>query len=89
MVHGAGAGGGAEQDMCGNLWMDGYSATDIVGTLFRVAKSLELPQHAKLEIIKVHTCLAVRPPPPAPTYTQSHTRHPARAHPVTPHRFLC
>lgn len=39
-------------DMCGSLWMDGYSATDIVGTLFRVAKSLELSQHMKLDVIK-------------------------------------
>jgi replication factor C subunit 2/4 len=39
-------------DLCNSLWMDGYSATDIIGTLFRVAKSLELPQHVKLDVIK-------------------------------------
>ncbi len=48
-------------DMCGSLWMDGYSATDIVGTLFRVAKSLELSQHMKLDVIKVCTSRALLP----------------------------
>jgi hypothetical protein len=34
----------------------GYSALDVIGTLFRVAKSFEVAQQLKLEIIKV-SCL--------------------------------
>jgi replication factor C subunit 2/4 len=30
----------------------GYSALDVVGTLFRVCKSAELPEHLKLEFSK-------------------------------------
>ena len=35
------------------LWTQGYSALDIVGTLFKVVKAFEMPEFLKLEFIKV------------------------------------
>ena len=34
------------------LWALGYCGLDIVGTLFRLAKTAELPEDVKLEFIK-------------------------------------
>lgn len=34
------------------LWQKGYSATDIVTTMFRVAKNYDLPEFVKLEFIR-------------------------------------
>jgi replication factor C subunit 2/4 len=37
-----------------NLWEQGYSAVDIVTTIFRVVKGMEdLPEYTKLEFIRV------------------------------------
>jgi replication factor C subunit 2/4 len=35
------------------LWKQGYSALDIVGTLFKVLKTFDMPEFLKLEFIKV------------------------------------
>ena len=35
------------------LWESGYSAVDIVGTLFRVAKNQPMEEYKKLEYLKV------------------------------------
>jgi replication factor C subunit 2/4 len=35
------------------LWMDGYSAMDIVGTLFKVVKTYDMQEYMKLEFIRV------------------------------------
>ncbi len=38
------------------LWVQGYAAVDIVGTLFRVVKGMDaLPEYTKLEFIRVST----------------------------------
>ncbi|KAJ3412836.1 replication factor C subunit 4 [Chytridiales sp. JEL 0842] len=34
------------------LWMEGYSAMDIIGTLFKVVKTFAMPEYMKLEFIK-------------------------------------
>ena len=34
------------------LWKTGYSASDIIGTLFKVAKSYDLPEALKLEYLR-------------------------------------
>ena len=39
-------------DIVMKLWGAGYAATDIIQTLFRVTKSLEMPEYQKLEFIK-------------------------------------
>ena len=39
------------------LWGKGYSAVDIITTMFRVVKTLDsLPEYTKLEFIKVNLC---------------------------------
>lgn len=35
------------------LWNQGYSALDIIGTLFKVLKTYDMPEYLKLEFIKV------------------------------------
>lgn len=35
------------------LWNLGYSATDIITTLFRVVRNLDMQEYLKLEYIKV------------------------------------
>jgi replication factor C subunit 2/4 len=35
-----------------NLWNTGYSCSDIIGTLFKVAKSYEMPEALKLEYLR-------------------------------------
>jgi len=35
-----------------SLWAQGYSALDLVGTLFRVVKTYDMPEFAKLEFIR-------------------------------------
>ncbi|GAB9470944.1 hypothetical protein Gpo141_00008171 [Globisporangium polare] len=44
------------------LWKTGYSAIDIIGTVFRVAKSYDMDEKLKLEFIKeigtTHMCIA-------------------------------
>lgn len=35
-----------------SLWAQGYSALDLVGTLFRVIKTYDMPEFAKLEFIR-------------------------------------
>lgn len=35
------------------LWFNGYSAVDIVGTLFRVAKNQPMEEYKKLEFLRV------------------------------------
>lgn len=41
------------------LWAKGYSAVDIISTIFRVVKTMDsLPEYTKLEFIKV--CLSLR-----------------------------
>jgi replication factor C subunit 2/4 len=35
------------------LWFSGYSAVDIVGTLFRVAKNQQMDEYKKLEFLRV------------------------------------
>lgn len=41
----------------GALWDKGYSAVDIVTTIFRVVKGMEeLPEYTKLEYIRVSPC---------------------------------
>ena len=38
------------------LWAKGYSAVDIISTMFRVVKTLDsLPEYTKLEFIKVYS----------------------------------
>jgi Replication factor C C-terminal domain len=37
------------------LFDDGYSSTDIIGTLFRVVRNTEMMEFLKLEYIKVCT----------------------------------
>lgn len=39
-----------------NLCDLGYSATDIITTLFRVVRNYKMQEFLKLEFIKVHTC---------------------------------
>ena len=34
------------------LWDQGYSASDIIGTLFKVAKDADIPEKNKLEFLK-------------------------------------
>lgn len=36
-----------------DLWSKGYSAVDIITTLFKVTKSMEMPEFLRLEYIKV------------------------------------
>ncbi|TYZ60788.1 hypothetical protein PybrP1_002248 [[Pythium] brassicae (nom. inval.)] len=44
------------------LWRTGYSALDIIGTVFRVAKAFEMDERVKLEFVKeigaTHMCIA-------------------------------
>lgn len=44
------------------LWKTGYSALDIIGTIFRVAKAFEMDEKLKLEFVKeigtTHMCIA-------------------------------
>ncbi|KAF0700718.1 Aste57867_8772 [Aphanomyces stellatus] len=51
----------AEKEMIA-LWKTGYSALDIIGTVFRVAKSAEMDEKLKLEFVKsigqAHMCVA-------------------------------
>ncbi|CAK4718163.1 unnamed protein product [Aphanomyces euteiches] len=51
----------AEQEMIA-LWKTGYSALDIIGTVFRVAKSAEMDEKLKLDFVKLigqaHMCVA-------------------------------
>ena len=35
-----------------SLWEQGYAAIDIVGTLFRVTKTAQMPERTKLQFIK-------------------------------------
>lgn len=35
-----------------SLWTNGYAAIDIIGTLFRVTKTSDLPEKTKLNFIK-------------------------------------
>ncbi len=37
-----------------HLWGLGYSAVDIVSTVFRVVKNMDVPEITKLEFIKAH-----------------------------------
>ncbi len=39
------------------LWAQGYSALDIIGTLFKVLKTYDMPEYLKLEYIKVRILL--------------------------------
>jgi len=39
-------------DVVMSLWNDGYAATDIIQTLFRVTRSVDLPEPIKLEFLK-------------------------------------
>jgi hypothetical protein len=39
------------------LWGLGYSAVDIIGTMFRVVKTASMPEYLKLEFIKVRSAL--------------------------------
>lgn len=39
-------------DGIGGLWSDGYAASDIVQTLFRVARTMDMPEPTKLEFIR-------------------------------------
>ena len=39
-----------------SLWDSGYSAMDIIGTLFRVCKNHDFEESEKLEFIKVSHC---------------------------------
>jgi replication factor C subunit 2/4 len=36
-----------------SLWKDGYAASDIIGTMYRIARNMELEEYLKLEFIKV------------------------------------
>lgn len=46
----------------GALWDKGYSAVDIVSTIFRVVKGMEeLPEYTKLEFIRVSVTPIARP----------------------------
>lgn len=38
------------------LLREGYSPVDVITTLFRVIKTYPMPEHAKLEFIKVRRC---------------------------------
>jgi replication factor C subunit 2/4 len=35
------------------LWADGYAPTDIIATIFKVLKTMDLPEYLKLEWMKV------------------------------------
>jgi replication factor C subunit 2/4 len=52
---------GAEKEIVA-LWKTGYSALDIIGTIFRVCKSYDMNEKVKLEFIKhigtTHMCIA-------------------------------
>lgn len=52
---------GAEKEVAA-LWKTGYSALDIIGTVFRVAKAFEMDERVKLEFVKeigvTHMCIA-------------------------------
>jgi replication factor C subunit 2/4 len=40
-------------DAMNQLWTQGFSALDIVTTLFKVTKNYDMPEYLKLEFIKV------------------------------------
>lgn len=42
----------AAYDHLDELWEGGYSALDIIGTIFRVAKTLSVPERTKLDFMK-------------------------------------
>lgn len=42
----------AEKVLYGSLWRLGYNALDIISTLFKVLKTLDIPEYLKLEFIK-------------------------------------
>lgn len=59
VANSGGGGGGANVDHLGkahavmkSLWKMGYSAEDIITNIFRVCKTLQLPEYLKLEFIK-------------------------------------
>ncbi|KAJ3071408.1 replication factor C subunit 4, partial [Quaeritorhiza haematococci] len=39
-------------ELLGGLWGQGYSAMDLVGTLFRVVKGFDMAEYLKLEFLK-------------------------------------
>jgi len=41
-----------------HLWRLGYSPEDVIGNIFRVCKTFQMPEYLKLEFIKVSTNLA-------------------------------
>lgn len=38
-----------------HLWRLGYSPEDVIGNIFRVCKTFQMPEYLKLEFIKVST----------------------------------
>lgn len=41
------------------LWKQGYAASDIIGTIFKVVRNHQMDEHLKLEFIRVSLLLAL------------------------------